>query len=162
MYKRQGNGACPDCRENLSQEDIFPDLYTTRQIMQLMVRCKNKDKRPCEWRGTLTQLAAHMRECVVLDPREYQQRVSLLEEQNTELKEHVQELNLKFEAVQGQFGALQGENAELKQKNALLERRVGHLEGRLNRQDVVIQQQFREFQRMMSSAGNIVAFYVFY
>lgn len=58
--------SCPICRTNLWKHHIYPDNNTKRHVLDLMIKCHQKDN-GCDWVGELRQREQHNGVCQFVD-----------------------------------------------------------------------------------------------
>lgn len=65
---RDGTVACPVCRTQLHESQIYPDNRLKRQILSLKIKC-DKSEKGCEWIGELRHIEDHDDVCSYVDER---------------------------------------------------------------------------------------------
>ncbi|XP_046855708.1 TNF receptor-associated factor 5-like isoform X2 [Xenia sp. Carnegie-2017] len=51
---------CPEDKENLTKENVFPDAFTKRELKRIHLHCPSEE---CKWFGTYEELEGHSRVC---------------------------------------------------------------------------------------------------
>lgn len=67
---RHNGHRCPVDNEHLDESKMYPDTNARLAVLASPVRCRAggaKRKRPCPWKGPLTDLRAHLEECALVD-----------------------------------------------------------------------------------------------
>ncbi|XP_065647117.1 TNF receptor-associated factor 6 isoform X5 [Hydra vulgaris] len=60
---REGRPNCPIDNYSINEEQIYPDNFALREILELKVRCQNSKTHSCKWLGSLKMLKEHMMSC---------------------------------------------------------------------------------------------------